>query len=662
MLFGVAIAVGVLIAYANSLSGPIVFDDYATIIENASIRKWSDLKTILLVPSHLPVGGRPFANLTFALNYALGGTKVDGYHLVNLLIHIGAALALYGVLRRTFARRNLGQPSALAAFATAGWALHPLQTASVTYLSQRTESLMGLCYVLTLYSFIRATECSPRFWLVLSVTACALGMAAKESMATAPFVVLLYDRIFVAPSIKYALCRRRYYYILLGATWLQLGVSFTSGLVERGVGYGLGVTWWRYALTECKVIWLYLKLAVWPHPLIFDYGTTSEPVLSSTLPFALAILLLLGAAGFAVRRAPGIGFAAMTFFLLLAPTSSIVPLPLQPIAENRMYLPLAPLCALAALTIGESLGRRGMAIAGAALLGFVGLTASRNQVFRSEFTLWADNIVKRPQNPRGYDNYALALCRANQAEAAIPYLKHALALNPGSAPTTALLGNTYLQLDRLDDAATCYARAIRLNPALVSARNNLGVALMRSGHPREAIAQYEAALQMQPDNAEFHVNLGVALVAIGDFEPAVAHYELALRLDPNNLSAQNNYADLLAARGNYVAAAQRYERSLEIDGRQVSVHTNLASALVQLGQLQRAAAQCEQALRIDPRNAGAYNNYGVVLFRSGHWEDALVQFETALRIKPDFAEARENITDLRTAERSKAPPATPARP
>ncbi len=255
-----------------------------------------------------------------------------GYHIFNLIVHTLGSLALFGLVRRT-----LLQPALRARFGSAAtplalavallWAVHPLLTEAVTYVVQRAESLMGLFYLLTLYCFIRGTKSasdtpgagrrrSPaaaptlmdrrrKVWLLAAVGTCALGMATKEVMVSAPLLVLLYDRTFVAGSWRDAWAQRKGFYLSLGATWLLLG-WLVLGTENRGgtAGLGLGDSVWTYALTQTRAIVLYLKLALWPHPLVFDYGTEAIEHLADALPFALVIALLIASAAVALWRWP----------------------------------------------------------------------------------------------------------------------------------------------------------------------------------------------------------------------------------------------------------------------------------------------------------------------------------------------------------------------
>jgi 4-amino-4-deoxy-L-arabinose transferase-like glycosyltransferase len=216
------IGIGLLV-YSNSLRVGFMFDDVPHIVENPRIRQLWPPWDVLTHTS------RPVVMLSLALNHALGGLNPWGYHLFNVGIHILAALALYGVVRLTFLSETLrprfGPATAgwLAGVVSLIWLVHPLQTESVTYVIQRGESLMGLFHLLTLYCVIRSSgSAGSMWWQVGAVTSCALGMASKPVMVTAPVVVLLYDRVFLAKSWSEVMQRRWRLYAWLAATWLLL--------------------------------------------------------------------------------------------------------------------------------------------------------------------------------------------------------------------------------------------------------------------------------------------------------------------------------------------------------------------------------------------------------------------------------------------------------
>ena len=186
----------------------------AVIVSTARTGLAKSWKGALNITHGATVGGRPLLHVSLALNHALSGPAVWSYHAANLVIHVLAALALFGVARRTLQRTPLAPQAFPAAWFTALlWTLHPLQTESVTYVVQRAESLCGLLYLAALYGFIRGSGSGSdrrgRAWLAASVAAAWLGAATKEVMATAPLLILLHDRAFVAGSFRAAWRARR---------------------------------------------------------------------------------------------------------------------------------------------------------------------------------------------------------------------------------------------------------------------------------------------------------------------------------------------------------------------------------------------------------------------------------------------------------------------
>ena len=274
------LALAAVAVYYNSFSAAFVFDDLSWIENNPAIRHLWPIWPLLSLSDPV-IGGRPVVSLTLASNYAIGGTDVRGYHVVNLAIHILAAWTLFAVVRRTLLRPKLAERFAhsatpLAFAAALLWTVHPLQTESVTYIVQRTESLAALFYLLTLYCVIRGAESAGRGtgWYVAAVASCALGMATKETVATTPVVVLLYDWIFLSGSLRAALAQRGKLYAALAATWgivaaVLISTNFHNNTAGSGAG---GFTPWNYFLTQPSVLVHYLRLVFWPTGQCLDYG------------------------------------------------------------------------------------------------------------------------------------------------------------------------------------------------------------------------------------------------------------------------------------------------------------------------------------------------------------------------------------------------------
>jgi tetratricopeptide (TPR) repeat protein len=615
------IALALVAAYWNSFDGALIFDDDVAISSNSTIRQLWPMGRVLQPPRNgEPVSGRPLLNLSLAVNYALAahyaknGTAVWGYHAVNLAIHILDALLLFGILRRTltivdggrwtvngggtakgeneFAGEAVshapstvhGPPSTLLALAiTLLWALHPLQTESVTYIVQRAESGVALFYLLVLYSVIRgATAAKGILWYVAAVLACLLGMATKEVMATAPLVVLLYDRAFLAGSLVQTLRRRWGLYLSLAATWgLLIYLVYSTGLWGTSAGYGApeAVDSWDYLRSQPLIILHYLRLCVWPHPLCLDYGRHAFATsLGALLPAAIVVGLLLSLTAWGLAARKGWAFLGGWLFLILSPSSLI---PLSDMAfEHRMYLPLAAVVTaivLGAYFAAAALTRRGMIPLWAAQIGgsclvlgaclFLAiLTARRNTEYRDPLAMWEDTITKSPRNHRAHNN----------------------------------LGAVLFNQQRLDEAIAEYRKSVDLSPDYAKAYNNLGAALFQQGRSAEAIGPCRRAVALAPQLAEPHYNFGNALGETGQIDDAIAQYEVSLHINPFNARANNNLANALARLGRLDEAIAHYRQALQIDPQMLEAHFNLGNACYREGDLSTAVRQWYEAIRLQP--------------------------------------------------------------
>ena len=637
VLYGLLVAAGIAV-YANSFQGVFLFDDLQEIVENERIRR-------LWPPWELLGDRRPVVDLTLAVNYALGGLSEWGFHSVNVAVHILASITLYGLVRRTLARqtshnRIQNNAGSLAFTIALLWLIHPLQTQSVTYLIQRAEALMGLFYLLTLYCVLRGAESTRSgSWYLLSVLTCALGMGSKAVMVTAPVTVLLFDGVFLARSFGAALRQRWALYVGLATTWIILILCGVAGTIlnpsKTGVTVGLGfigATPWEYALTQPGVLLHYLKISLWPHPLCLDYGWPLAQSAREIVGPAIVLAIVLAGTTWALIRKSWIGFVGAWFFVILCPTSSVIPI--QDAAfEHRMYLPLAAVISLTVLGVWWAIGllsarylaspaiRRviaGSLIAGAATpLAY--LTVERNRDYRSALIMWRDVVAKRSANPRGYYNLGKALDEAGQEA----------------------------------QAMRLYKQAIEVDPMYDEAYFGLGVLLARRGRPGDALEAYRQAIRLHPRNASVRSNLGNTLVKLGRFDEAVAEYEEALRIAPRHVNARYNLGSTWLHIGRFADAIRAFREVLRIQPDHLPARCNLGVALADSRRLDEAIQVYREVLAIDPRHANTYVNLGIAFLLQGKHKEGRAALHRALEIEPNHATARRT---LQAAPRSKANP------
>ena len=486
-------------AYAPSFRGVFALDDVRALVRNESIRSLWPPTGPLSPPGRSTVAGRPIANLSFAVNHAVASSVGNApaaaagqagalilapqpFHAGNLLIHVLAAFALFGVVKRTLLTPRLrstfgGAANWIALVVSLLGVVPPLTTAAVTYIVQRVESLMSLFYLLTIYAVIRVAEGSRvRWWTAAAAVSCALGMATKEIMVTAPLAAAAWWRLF-APHAQDTRRRARWLFGGLFATWAVLALLVAG---ERR-GPSLEVSWaasWSYLLAQAEIVVHYVRLALWPSPLVFFYdwplGTSIGAVAWQAAVLVAAAALTIHGIG---RRHPG-AFLGAAFFLVLAPSSSVLPVVTEVAAEHRMYLPLAAVIAgivIGGFVLGRSLIRSQKARAAAAIVAVVALTGAlgaatrdRNRVYWSAESLWADTVAKRPGDSRAKVAYAEALADAG----------------------------------RLPEAQTQLETAIGIEPDDPAAHVRLAVVLARQGRFGQALPHAERALALRPDDPD----------------------------------------------------------------------------------------------------------------------------------------------------------------
>jgi tetratricopeptide (TPR) repeat protein len=650
----VVIVVATCAVYANSLNGPMVLDDRITITENPQIRElWRP--SVLTPERELPVAGRPLANVTFAVNYARAGTDVRWYHATNLLVHILCALAVVALLRRLMALpavgAHVGAAGADVAWAvTLLWALHPLNSEIIDYLTQRTEALMALFYVLTLYASLRALDPPRRArWTAIAVAACVAGVGCKEAIATAPLMVMLIDRFFVFDSWKAAWRARRGLYLGLMATWVLLGAILVTSPRGRSVGFDLGVTVWTYLLNQTVMITRYVWLTVWPRDLVVYYGWPRALTTSAVLPEAGFVVGLLALTAAGLRFRPKAAFFGVWFFLTLAPTSSVVPIVTEVGAERRMYLPLLALLTLAVITIWKAVRaptlRYTIVATLAVLLG--ALTVARNAEYADPLEL-AELTLARWPSGMAHQMVAEQLLAAGRRDEGIAHLREAAKDNPRAHYS---LGVELLSQERLDEGIAELHAFVRLQPLLLevpAAQVMLGRAYARQGRWDEGIVQVRQAIAKAPGNSDARLALADILLEQEKSDEAIAAYQDYLRMRPADVDALTHLGVLLTSSGRTDAALPLFRRAVEIDPANPGTHRNLATALVDAKRFEEAAEEARRAIALLPTDPVSYDRLGQALAYQGQLEEALVQFARASQIDPGYEEARQHADQVRT--------------
>lgn len=447
----VAITLGV---YAGSFLGDFQYDDFSTILNNPHLDRWDTFV------DHLDHMVRPVLYATFFIDRSFYGNSATGYHLLNLLLHLGSGLLLYGILTRAVTDETRHVPFWTALL----FLIHPITTETVTYISGRASELMAFLYLLSFYLYIKASaygvaENVRRLYFLGALVSFALSLASKETAVTFPLALLLWD----------VLIRR-----LTGTTFraaiLSHHLPFWLSVVAVGVlawqhpqyadlaQFSLNIRpLWDNLLSELHAAAYALQLFFFPWKQNFDHDL---PVLHSISqwPLLLDLTILSGlalAALVTARRLPLLMFGVGWFFLQLLPTSLIPRLDL--LSERNLYLAsfgihLAVLVLCLRLSYGLTkvlqrpqfvqIGVRSFALMLVLVLGL--FTYQRNALYRDAVQLWSDTVGKSPYKARPHNNLGHAYALRGDWDRAIDEFRIAVRLNPDYALAQQNLRDAYL--------------------------------------------------------------------------------------------------------------------------------------------------------------------------------------------------------------------------
>lgn len=580
-------------AYWRVLPGDFQFDDGEFIVDNAAIKDLS----AFLTPSHWSHSvhsDRPVLELSFALNYAYGGLEPWNFHVTNLLIHLAAVVLAFAVARVLL--RSAGAARAeRQALAVAGvFALHPLQSGAVSYVWQRGESLAALFFLAGLLALLHSDEGSTKAWrpalLLGGVAAFVLGLGTKATVVAMPVAWLLLAWLVPSPSSRAVQVswRRR---LIPALIFLAIGAAYCvrllSALNRTDTGPGTGLSSWTFLQTQFRVIPTYLRLLAWPSGQSVDWHLQPRDLLDGPATALFGVLLLVTAVGalrLALRARQGestgsaaarIGGAGLLWFLLLlAPTSSVVPL-IDLLVEHRLYLPSLGVFLAASVVAERALDRwapprlhAGLVVA--IWLVLAELLHARNAVWESRRALWTNATTKNPDNPRAWENLAMAASLEGRDEEALAAWRRGLEVGQAEPRVRAhILGN-------------------------------IGIHLAQRGALEEAERSLRQGLELER-RPNFEDALAAVMVSRGRLDEAESMLTSLLRGEPARVGALLSLAKIRLLRGDPSGALDLTSRALAVDPDVAPARFLHAWALEDLG---RRAESCVELSKL-PANLDA---------------------------------------------------------
>jgi pentatricopeptide repeat protein len=632
--------------YANSLTGKFVYDDNILIAKNLFVKKWPPSPKFFTASIGI-FGGiqtpfyRPIQMVSYAVDYRLWKMNVVGYHLVNMLLHVLAALCVYRLIDILFMDRIVSVITAVF------FVLHPVHTTVVSYISTRAESLYLLFMLIAFIFYIKSARAKGPLPYIVMLLSYSLSLLSKENAVIFPFLILLYhyafkERIGIGRFVSVS--SLAFIYVLLRLTALQYllsGIKAGATLFQRIPGFFVALS-------------TYVRLLFLPLGLHIEYG---DELFSLADPRALSGMVMLAALIFCIfktRKTNRLVFFSLSWFLLtLLPVSNLYRLNSY-MSENWLYLPSIGAFLAAAGYLAALLRRKNLrvfaAILTVCLASFYSyLTVRQNETWHDPVRFYERTLKYAPRSAKAYNNLGLIYYGSGIQEKAAACYKKAIELMPGLASSYNNLANVYSEMGRLEDAIEMYEKAAEADDKDFFSCYHLGLAYYKRGRLEEAIAMYKKAIQLNPNVPEPYNNLGSVYYNMDKRDESIAAFRKALEVDPDNAEARQNLAILSMDPEEQLLFLKK---KTEENPRDVRTYTVLGNAYYQAGRKEDAIAAYEKALEIDPGSADLYNSIGAAYFYLGRRGEAGQAFMKALEIDPGNTRARKNLSLVEEGRRA----------
>jgi len=661
------------LVYLNTLQVTFHFDDLPSILEKPWIRGLDKIPDFIF-----SIWQRPLVILSFNLNYAISQFEVWSYHLFNILFHLCVVFLVYRLAHLGLDKMedDTRAYQALPFLSAALFALHPLNTQTVVYISSRSSALATLFYlatILVLFAPNRNNSLELPVWkrsgrIIAAGVLFACAFLSKQIALTLPAALFIFDFYINSRQSFGSWLHQRRSWLLGTASLLGAGITYKAlwggGWVSATKNPMSSL---EYFLTQLSVVPLeYLRKMVLPFNLVLDtYYPPPGHGVRTMLGTAL-LTALLGGLIVATRKIlhggnfyRWVGFAIAWVLITLSPTSSIIPL-LDVMSEHRTYLPMVGYCILAAALLcrlKEYLQPSPILLTSTLclmLLLFSALTIERNRIWKNQITLWTDVKEKSPLLLRAFNNLGTAYDNAGLYDQAVEELQTVLQMNPDYVQALSNLGNIYGKRGEIHRSIPYFEKVLKLDPHYAPGHYNLGKALQLTGQGEEAAESYQNAIRENPYFEEAYFNLGFLALQLGQPERAIQNLKKFIELQPNNAKAYFGLGNAYILKNDIESGLSAYKKSSELDPDYLSPNINAGSIQIQKGKIDDALETFINLAERYPRIAGVHKNLGVIYYQhKNDLEKAAQHLAEYLKLEPNAEDAELVRNILKDIENKK---------
>ena len=635
----------IIFVYGNTLLSSFHFDDIPSILEKPWIRGWDKVPQFIF-----SIFQRPLVILSFNINYSISEFEVWSYHIFNICFHIIATLLVYRLvfqisfLLKDISNKNKNPVHSWAFLSASIFALHPLSTQSITYISSRSSSVVTIFYLATLILFFTGLTERKRegktghLYFFGSTVLFILGGLTKEIIVTLPAAVLIFHYYFIFRDSPGKWFSQNIKWILL------LFIPFLAAVVYKQIMGGriLSASSANFSpsswlLTQTSVVpFEYFRKFLFPFnlnldinfPILHDWfkpknwlGLCSLGVLI-TIWIRISLSISKKGPWEIQKRCAGFGMAWI--FLTLLPTSSFIPL-LDPVMEHRTYLPMFGFALLAVSTfswikgICENFNKNKVSYLhlgiASILILFSLIAIDRNTIWKDEISLWKDAKQKSPDLVRPFNNLGEAYDKLGNYDKAIKEFKQALKINPNYFFGLNNLGNIYGKQKNYIEAISYFQKALNLKPDYSPSHYNIARAFHLIGRKKEAVKSYRKAIQFNPYFEEAFYNLAYLSMELSGFDEAIDNFNKFLKMQPRHSKAHFGLGNALMMKGQLDLAMQEYRTSGALDPSFALPYMNMANIQMHTKNITAAIESYEKALKIKPKMAAIHLSLGMIYYQ-----------------------------------------------